>query len=112
VVHLRYMARIIIPKTLAGSDDLVIIPKKEFDDLSARAESAVGAHFDDYLARRLLGIAGLARRNNAVGGEFNYDLGSSVIGGGTLGCNWQGASPFVFGIEGEGGYSPLPSSAW
>ena len=62
VVHLRYMARIIIPKTLAGSDDLVIIPKKEFDDLSARAESAVGAHFDDYLARRLLGIAGLARR--------------------------------------------------
>jgi hypothetical protein len=42
VVHLRYMARIIIPKTLAGSDDLVIIPKKEFDDLSARAESVVG----------------------------------------------------------------------
>lgn len=42
MVHLRYMARIIIPKTLAGSDDLVIIPKKEFDDLSARAESAVG----------------------------------------------------------------------
>ena len=42
MVHLRYMARIIIPKTLAGSDDLVIIPKKEFDDLSARAESVVG----------------------------------------------------------------------
>jgi hypothetical protein len=36
------MARIIIPKTLAGSDELVIIPKKEFDDLSARAERAVG----------------------------------------------------------------------
>ena len=42
VVHSRYMARIIIPKKLAGSDDLVIIPKKEFDDLSARAENAVG----------------------------------------------------------------------
>jgi outer membrane immunogenic protein len=49
--------------------------------------------------------------NNAVGGEFNYDLGSSVIGGGTLGCNWQGASPFVFGIEGEGGYMKVSASA-
>ena len=49
--------------------------------------------------------------NNAVGGEFNYDLGSSVIGGGTLGCNWQGASPFVYGIEGEGGYMKVSASA-
>ena len=44
-------------------------------------------------------------------GEFNYDLGSSVIGGGTLGCNWQGASAFVFGIEGEGGYMKVSGSA-
>jgi hypothetical protein len=36
------MARITIPKKLAGSDDLVIVPKKEFDDLLARAENAVG----------------------------------------------------------------------
>ena len=35
------MARITIPKALAGSDDLVVVPKKEFDDLVARAESAV-----------------------------------------------------------------------
>lgn len=49
--------------------------------------------------------------NNAVGGEFNYDLRSSVIGGGTLGCNWQGASPFVFGIEGEGGHMKVSASA-
>lgn len=48
--------------------------------------------------------------NNAVGGEFNYDFGSGAIGGGTLGCNWQGASPFVFGIEGEGGYMKLSAS--
>jgi outer membrane immunogenic protein len=44
-------------------------------------------------------------------GEFNYDLGSSVIGGGTLGCNWQGSSPFVFGIEAEGGYMRVSASA-
>src|SRR5665647_1286569 len=42
VVHLCYMATITIPKKLAGRDDLVVIPKKEFDDLIARAESAVG----------------------------------------------------------------------
>jgi hypothetical protein len=31
-----------IPKALAGSDDLVIVPKKEYDNLLARAENAVG----------------------------------------------------------------------
>jgi len=37
------MATITIPKKLAGRDDLVVIPKKEFDDLIARAEkNAVG----------------------------------------------------------------------
>jgi outer membrane immunogenic protein len=43
-------------------------------------------------------------------GEFNYHLGASAIGGGTLGCNWQGASPLVFGIEGEGGYMKVSAS--
>jgi outer membrane immunogenic protein len=47
----------------------------------------------------------------ANGGLFSYDLDSSVIGGGTLGCNWQGASPWVVGIEGEGGYMSLRGSA-
>jgi len=45
------------------------------------------------------------------GGLFSYDLDSSVIGGGTLGCNWQGAgSPFVVGVEAEGGYMKLNGS--
>ena len=44
-------------------------------------------------------------------GEFNYDLGPSVIGGGTLGCSWQGASPLVLGFEGEGGYMRVAASA-
>jgi hypothetical protein len=35
------MARITIPKALAGSDDLLIVPKKKFKDLVARAENAV-----------------------------------------------------------------------
>jgi outer membrane immunogenic protein len=41
-----------------------------------------------------------------VNGRYSYDLGSSAIGGGTLGCNWQ-TSNWVFGIEGEGGYLRL-----
>src|SRR5215208_5530822 len=37
----------------------------------------------------------------------------SVIGGGTLGCNWQPlGSPFVFGIEGEGGFMKLDGAAF
>ena len=35
------MATITIPKKLAGSDDLVIIPKKELDELIARAGEPV-----------------------------------------------------------------------
>ena len=46
----------------------------------------------------------------ANGGLFSYGLDSNVIGGGTLGCNWQGASPWVVGIEGEGGYMRLTGS--
>lgn len=35
-------------------------------------------------------------------------MGASVIGGGTLGCNWQPVgSPFVLGLEGEFGYLKL-----
>lgn len=47
----------------------------------------------------------------ANGGRFNYDVDPSAIGGGTLGCNWQGASPFVVGGEVEGGYMRLTGSA-
>jgi len=40
-------------------------------------------------------------------------LDSSVIGGGTLGCNWQPVgSVFVLGVEGEGGYMKLKGSAF
>jgi outer membrane immunogenic protein len=42
-----------------------------------------------------------------------YGSDSSFIGGGTLGCNWQGAgSPFVVGIEGEAGYLRLRGAAF
>jgi len=54
---------------------------------------------------------GSARPVHAVDiGEFNYDLHPSVIGGGTLGCNWQGAFPLVVGIEGEAGYMKVSAS--
>jgi outer membrane immunogenic protein len=43
-------------------------------------------------------------------GEFNYNLDPGAIGGGTLGCNWQGAYPIVLGVEGEGGYMKLAGS--
>src|SRR6266850_6109432 len=40
--------------------------------------------------------------------SWSADLGSSFIGGGTLGCNWQPVnSPFVLGLEGEAGYMRL-----
>jgi outer membrane immunogenic protein len=49
--------------------------------------------------------------NLANGGLYGYDLDSSVIGGGTVGCNWQPmGSPFVLGVEGEGGYMKLEGS--
>ena len=35
------MTTITIPKKLAGKDDLVVLPKKEFDALVARAEAKV-----------------------------------------------------------------------
>jgi outer membrane immunogenic protein len=43
---------------------------------------------------------------------WNYDLKSSFLGGGTLGCNWQPiGSPFVVGVEGELGYLRLTGRA-
>ncbi len=41
---------------------------------------------------------------NALGDTWSYRAGSSVIGGGTLGCNQTIGQSFVLGIEGEGGY--------
>jgi outer membrane immunogenic protein len=44
---------------------------------------------------------------------WGVDLDTSFIGGGTLGCNWQApGSPFVFGVEGEGGYLSLKGDAF
>ena len=45
--------------------------------------------------------------------SWSADLDSSVIGGGTLGCNWQPVgSSFVLGIEGEAGYMRLTGQAF
>ena len=42
---------------------------------------------------------------------YAYKVDSSVIGGGTLGCNWQPVgSQFVLGLEGELGYMKLEGS--
>jgi outer membrane immunogenic protein len=48
---------------------------------------------------------------NGTGFATTYGLGTSFIGGGTIGYNWQmPASPFVLGIEGEVGYLHLTGS--
>ena len=50
-----------------------------------------------------------------VEGAHSWSVSSkdSVIGGGTLGCNWQPVgSPFVLGIEGEGGYMRITGSSF
>jgi outer membrane immunogenic protein len=45
--------------------------------------------------------------------SWNDDLGTSVIGGGTLGCNWQPtSSSYVLGVEGEAGYMRLKGQAF
>ena len=45
--------------------------------------------------------------------SWNADLGSSFIGGGTVGCNWQPVnSPFVLGLEGEAGYMRLSGDSF
>ena len=50
--------------------------------------------------------------NTAGTNPWDYSRDGSVIGGGTLGCNYQGAgSPFVFGIEGEVGFIRINSGA-
>jgi outer membrane immunogenic protein len=69
-----------------------------------------------YLGGYVGGAAGArdvqARDLNGYNGPdaWNYKLDSTVIGGGTLGCNYQ-TGQFVFGIEGEGGYMKLRGSA-
>jgi len=48
---------------------------------------------------------------NGTGFNTPYSLGSSFIGGGTVGYNWQSVgSPFVLGVEGEIGYLHLTGS--
>jgi len=45
--------------------------------------------------------------------SWNVPIDSSVIAGGTLGCNWQQAgSSWVFGLEGEAGYMRLKGAAF
>jgi outer membrane immunogenic protein len=40
-------------------------------------------------------------------------IDTSFLGGGTIGCNWQPVgSPFVLGIEGEGGFMQMSGAAF
>ena len=43
--------------------------------------------------------------------SFSYNTGSSFIGGGTIGYNWQiGNTPYLLGLEGEYGYLNINDS--
>ena len=56
---------------------------------------------------------GVSASNIVPSHSWSDDLGSSFIGGGTLGCNWQPVgSPFVLGLEGEFGYLKLRGEAF
>ena len=45
--------------------------------------------------------------------RWGYNLSSSLIGGGTLGCNWQPVgTPWVVGLEGEIGSIHMTGSAY
>jgi outer membrane immunogenic protein len=60
-------------------------------------------------ASPLRSVPGGAAYNQAITND--YGLGSSFIGGGTVGYNWQIAGPVVIGVEGEIGYLRLSASA-
>ena len=61
---------------------------------------------------RVQDVNGYNIATSSVYDAWNYDLKSSFLGGGTLGCNWQPiGSPFVIGAEGEIGYLRLTASA-
>ena len=61
---------------------------------------------------RVQDVNGYNIATSGVYDAWNYDLKSSFLGGGTLGCNWQPiGSPFVIGAEGEIGYLRLTASA-
>jgi outer membrane immunogenic protein len=50
--------------------------------------------------------------NPPAGHSWDVGKGSSGMGGGTLGCNWQApGSNFVWGVEGELGYLKISKSA-
>ena len=56
---------------------------------------------------------GVSASNIVPSHSWSDDLGSSFIGGGTLGCNWQPVgSSFVLGLEGEFGYLKLSGEAF
>jgi outer membrane immunogenic protein len=74
-----------------------------WDPVSAGGTFPAGTHYNPAASP-----AGGAFDNQ--NGNFNYNFRPGAIGGGTIGCNWQGASPLVFGIEGEGGYMKLSAS--
>jgi outer membrane immunogenic protein len=48
---------------------------------------------------------------NAAGDSWSYRPNGSVIGGGTLGCNYTVSPAWVVGIEGEAGYLHVKGSA-
>lgn len=54
-------------------------------------------------------VCGATGFYNGVGPAI-YNLKSSVIGGGTIGYNWQ-SGQFVYGVEAEGGYMNLRGSS-
>ena len=62
-------------------------------------------------AVRASDVYGYNFASSGVYDVWNYDLKSSFLGGGTVGCNWQPiGSPWVIGAEGEIGYLRLTSS--
>ncbi len=71
----------------------------------------VGGYVGGAFAEKSVGVFDRDAYNGFPRDAWSYDLDSSVIGGGTAGCNYQpAASPFVVGFEGEVGYMRLTGS--
>ncbi|MEZ5889057.1 MAG: outer membrane beta-barrel protein [Xanthobacteraceae bacterium] len=76
------------------------------------AWSAESVRVNDVNGYNYTAVAGGSQIVPATYDLWYYDVKSSFLGGGTLGCNWQPiGSPWVIGAEGEIGYLRLTGSA-
>ena len=71
----------------------------------------LGAHLGAGWTAETVRVTDVSAYNALPWDIWNYNTHNSIVGGGTLGCNWQPiGSSFVAGVEGEFGYMRIAGS--